>query len=251
ASMSSSIMTDVTAFSRSGRSRVSVQTPSATAYAISRNAAMLASPGLAGAAALVAPALVRLPGFELAEDGGRVDAEDARGQRLVALGHAQRLLEDARLHLGERRPQLDLEEALPGCGGLGARRLVAADDHHRSVDDAVRQLRRLDACPAGEHHRALHHVHELPHIAGPRIGLEAVERLLREAVEAPVVLRGVDAQEVPGEDGNVLPLVAQRRHDDSDDVQAVEQILAKALLAHERGEVLIRRGDDAHVHAVG
>ena len=39
--------------------------------------------------------------------------------------------------------------------------------------------------------------------------------------------------------------------DDGDDVEAVEEVLAEALLAHEGGEVLVGGGDDAHVHPDG
>ena len=44
----------------------------------------------------------------------------------------------------------------------------------------------------------------------------------------------------------VLPL-AQRRRADGDDVQAIEEILAEAAGADFLGEVLVRRGDHAHV----
>src|SRR5207302_326947 len=46
---------------------------------------------------------------------------------------------------------------------------------------------------------------------------------------------------------DVLAPVAQRRHADRHDIEAVEEILAEAPRAHLGGEVAVRRGDDAHV----
>ena len=60
-------------------------------------------------------------------------------------------------------------------------------------------------------------------------------RLVAEALEPPVVLGRVDAQEVLGEHRDVLAALAQRRHVDGDDVEAVVEILAEALVPHHRG----------------
>ena len=54
---------------------------------------------------------------------------------------------------------------------------------------------------------------------------------------------------------NVFAPLAQRRDDEMNDVDAIEQILAKLPLADELAQVAIRRGDDAdirrHRHALG
>ena len=52
-----------------------------------------------------------------------------------------------------------------------------------------------------------------------------------------------------GEDADVLAALAQRRHVERDDVEPVVEVLAEALLLHHMAEVLVRRGDDADVHA--
>ena len=59
--------------------------------------------------------------------------------------------------------------------------------------------------------------------------------------------RGELLQEVIGEQQDVgLPL-AQRRHEDGEDVQAVVEILAEGAVGHRRLERLVGRGDQAHV----
>ena len=48
---------------------------------------------------------------------------------------------------------------------------------------------------------------------------------------------------------DVLRPLAQRRQAQAHDVQAMQQVLAEQSLAHALLEVLVRRGDDAHVRA--
>src|SRR5262245_48588963 len=94
ASISSSIIAVLTALSLSARSRTSVQTPPST-----RLRTAISGPAGARGRSLLAGAVVGLAGLELAEHRLRVDAEDARDLGLVALGHAQRLLEQPLLDL--------------------------------------------------------------------------------------------------------------------------------------------------------
>ena len=54
-------------------------------------------------------------------------------------------------------------------------------------------------------------------------------------------------EEVLGQRGNVLAAVAQGRQHDLDDVEAIEEILAKAPLADQRREVAVGGRDHAHV----
>jgi len=59
------------------------------------------------------------------------------------------------------------------------------------------------------------------------------------------------AEEVFGEQRNVVAARAQRRHLDRDDVQPVVEIAAKTAVRDFRFEALVRRGDHAHVDADG
>src|SRR5713101_6915446 len=58
-------------------------------------------------------------------------------------------------------------------------------------------------------------------------------------------------QESAKEERNIFFPSAQRRHGDADNVQAKEKIVAEFSFAHERFEVLIGGGDEAHVRAQG
>src|SRR5690606_4894279 len=53
------------------------------------------------------------------------------------------------------------------------------------------------------------------------------------------------------EAGDVRLAVAQRRHPDREDVQAVEELLVEVARRNEVDEAAARRGDDAHVAAPG
>ena len=55
-------------------------------------------------------------------------------------------------------------------------------------------------------------------------------------------------QEVPRQGRDVLAPIGQARNMDTDHVQAVEQVFAKLAGLHQRLQVLVGRGDDAHVH---
>src|SRR6202011_708185 len=53
--------------------------------------------------------------------------------------------------------------------------------------------------------------------------------------------------EMPHQVGNVFRALAQRRHRDREDVQAIEQILAEAAFLHGGDQVAVGGGDDAYV----
>ena len=52
---------------------------------------------------------------------------------------------------------------------------------------------------------------------------------------------------MPGEQRNILPPFAQRRHPDWHHIQAIEQILAEAAGGDLAAELPVRGGDDAHI----
>ena len=58
-------------------------------------------------------------------------------------------------------------------------------------------------------------------------------------------------QEMVEQQRNIFPAIAQRRKLKVNHVQAVIQILAKAAFAHQREQIHVGRGDDAHVHLDG
>src|SRR5262249_58795517 len=90
-----------------------------------------------------------------------------------------------------------------------------------------------------------------PQVAGPGVALQAFDRLVGEPVEPAVVLRGVDAQEVLRQQGDVFPPVAQRRDVDRDDVEPIEEGLAGPLLLYHLREILVCGRGDAYVNPGG
>src|SRR5262245_5009435 len=113
------------------------------------------------------------------------------------------------------------------------------------------QMLDLDLSARGQHHRALDAVLELPEIARPRIALHDVERLGGEAVHLLVHLRLRLAQEMVGQNRNVLGTLPQRWQRDGERVEPVEQVLPE-LAGDERSlEVAVRSGDHSHAHPAG
>src|SRR5262245_37389180 len=109
----------------------------------------------------------------------------------------------------------------------------------------------LDLLARGEDHGALDAVLELSQIAGPRIALHQVEGLRREPLDLLVHLGFRLAKKVVGENGNVLRALSQRRKDDGEGVEAVEEILAKLTGDEGPLEVAVGGGNHAHAHPPG
>src|SRR3990172_792586 len=103
-------------------------------------------------------------------------------------------------------------------------------------DDAVR-----------EDHGALEDVLELADVTRPRVGPETAERFGGHGGGlAPQSLRS-PLEEMRHEERQVVDALAQRRHHETHALQAVEEIGAEPAFRRQRLEVLVRRGDDAHV----
>ena len=73
------------------------------------------------------------------------------------------------------------------------------------------------------------------------------ERLRAYAAHAFAFFRGDAEQEVAGEFGNVLESRTQRRDNDREDVQAIEQVFAEAPGFHIGDQIAVGGGDDADV----
>src|SRR5207244_12813827 len=69
-------------------------------------------------------------------------------------------------------------------------------------------------------------------------------------VDLPYLLaRGLReaADQIFDEQADVVGPLPQRRHDDGEYVEPVEQVLAESSLRHSRGEVAVGRSEDAHI----
>ena len=76
---------------------------------------------------------------------------------------------------------------------------------------------------------------------------EDSQRLVRDAGHLAAELVGEPVEELLGEEGHVLPPLAQGRDADVDHVEAVEEVVAEAALPHLEREVAVRGRDDADV----
>ncbi|MNT43856.1 hypothetical protein D3C72_1803490 [compost metagenome] len=59
---------------------------------------------------------------------------------------------------------------------------------------------------------------------------------------------GGNLQKVTCQAGNIITALTQRRQMNADNVQAVEQVLTEFAFLHTLLQVLVCRGDNAHVH---
>ena len=133
----------------------------------------------------------------------------------------------------------------PPVDGRGRRRDGRAEAFHVGRD--LRELGDGELRPVGQHDGAEHGVLELAHVAGPGVAGDQLQRLLADAVDAPALLGGEPRQEVHGELRHVLEALAQRRHPDREDVEAVVEVLAELAVLDQLDHVAVGRRDQAEV----
>src|SRR5262249_20923088 len=138
----------------------------------------------------------------------QADAEDLGGTALVAAPVVERRQDETPLHVAGRRTEREPPVEPP------ARRLPPPPTPEPAVDVA-----------AGEDAGPLDHVPELTGVARPRVRFELAERALGEPL-AGLSRLVHPLQEVAREKCHVAFPLAERRHGDGEDAQAVVQILA-------------------------
>ena len=89
------------------------------------------------------------------------------------------------------------------------------------------------------------------HIAGPRMRVSRPSASAEHGADALAFFGREPHQEVPHQFRDVLGALAQGRHRDRKDVQAIEQVLAEAAVGHVGDQVAVGRRDDAHVDLDG
>ena len=133
--------------------------------------------------------------------------------------------------------------------GSRRRARVAADARARRAGARRHAARRdVEQRAAREHHRALDHVRELAHVAGPVVGEQALAwpRARCASMRLPSSRAKRSAKKCASSAMSPLAL-AQRRHHDREDVQAEEEIGAEAPGGDLLLEVAVGRRDHAHV----
>src|SRR5437016_4481288 len=101
-----------------------------------------------------------------------------------------------------------------------------------------------------EHDEAVDEVLELAHVAGPRTVRYEGERL-RQKLPTLTVLAVEPLKEYGGQDRDLLPPLAEGRHVDLHDVQAIVEVLAELAAAQGELQVSIGRGHDPGVDQDG
>ena len=128
-----------------------------------------------------------------------------------------------------------------GLAGFGG---VAVDQHG--------QMFALDALDLGvEDHDALDQVAQLADVAGPVVLLEGGEGVFVHFYAGTAVLLAELEEELLDQQGDVFLAVAQRRDEEGDDVEAVEEVFAEVAAGDLFLEVLVGSGDDADVDVDG
>ena len=111
---------------------------------------------------------------------------------------------------------------------------------------------RHDQLAAGrEDDRAFDDVAQLADVSRPGVALQLAQALLRNRLDRLAERPGELVDEGPHQRGDVLDPLAQRRNDDGKHVEAIEEILAKRLVADRVLEVAVRGRDDADVDLDG
>ena len=110
---------------------------------------------------------------------------------------------------------------------------------------------RLDELPFGQDRRALDDVAQLADVAGPRVALEDVHRLLIDGANR-LAVAGVElVEECLHEERDVLASVAQRRQLDGEDVEpVVTGPRAACRCCTASGGIDVGGGDHAHVNGL-
>src|SRR3954462_3251370 len=106
---------------------------------------------------------------------------------------------------------------------------------------------RLNDVPRADDKRALDDILELADIARPTVPFKRSDRVLTQTQILPTLTFGVATDEVIREDRNIPFPLTQRRKLEPCNVEAIEEIGAKAVFRHRRLQGRVCPRDDAGV----
>ena len=104
-----------------------------------------------------------------------------------------------------------------------------------------------EAGPAQDY-RALDHVAQLANVSRPGVALEVLLGVGSQAAHLTIVLSVELLDERARQQRDVVLAVTQGRQVDREDVEPIEEVLAKLVRADRLRRHAVRRGDHAHVH---
>src|SRR5437660_8474016 len=113
--------------------------------------------------------------------------------------------------------------------------------------NALREQVHVNAFLSGENHRALNDVLQFAHVARPIVIHQKLHCRRRKMPKRLGIFVAIPSQEMRQQKGHVFPAIAQRRNLEVDYVQAVIKIFAEAALSHQRKELYVGSGYNAHV----
>src|SRR5690606_3238046 len=99
----------------------------------------------------------------------------------------------------------------------------------------------------GQDHRTFDDVLEFADIARPGVIEDCLQGARSDAYQLPPMLLAQVVDETIQQQGQIVPAFAQRRYGHREDIQAVEQVAAKAPLLDRLGQILVGRGNHPHI----
>src|SRR5206468_4776473 len=94
---------------------------------------------------------------------------------------------------------------------------------------------------------ALDHVDQLPNVSWPRVAVDDAHRIGAQPLHRAAALAHEQLQEVIDQHWDVVAALAQRRHLEMNDIEPVEEILAKRALRDQVAEIPVGSRDHPHV----
>src|ERR1017187_10538797 len=178
------------------------------------------------------------------------DAEDLGSPGLVVVGGEEGLENKLALRFINRGADLDADGAVVVARGRHALGFGCGSEAGRvsRFAEVGRQVLDLDETRTGEDGGALDGVAQLARVAGPVVGQQPLEQVRRDARDGAGVALVHVADHLRGDGGNVRGVLAQRRHVDIEDIEAIEEVAAQLAALHRLLRVLVGGRDDAHVN---
>ncbi len=169
--------------------------------------------------------------------GARRNAEHPRGLKLVA-----RALLDRRLHQPSRGFMHGRAD-----GNGNTRAILRCRRFLRRAGNFWRENKAGDGFIVAQCHRPLNDVLEFPDIAGPGVRQQLIHCRRGDGADVIAHDGGKSAQEMSGQQRDVLPPFAQRRQNDLHCVDSVIQIVPEFSLGDGSGDVGMGGAEQPHV----
>jgi len=130
------------------------------------------------------------------------------------------------------------------------------DLFHRNLGQILgsKRLRRLveaNGAVETEHHRSFDGVLQLTDIARPAVLHQGIHGLGGKTLDVTLVLYRIHLEKVSRKQRDVFPAISQWGHLDSNDVEAVIEILAKTTHLDLGAQIHVGGSDDPDIHRLG